>query len=283
MNTCVEWRKGFKYLDEVDEYNIEYKNGVGKAQKLVKFLDQYATGMKRVNIGVYPYYSNITENDIDLLVEIIKRGKYNCALCAKNGTFDEESIKKIQENGIKWYINTPVKTWEEFWKRVDLGCSDVIIYGELGFDLERLAGVARGKIRLRVYVNLDSYTYTNNTLLGFFIRPEDIEEYAKYIDVFEFFNSEDKQNVLYDVYFHDREWNGNLREIIKGLDVDVNNYYILGKEFAQRRIKCNKKCIKGDSCNLCNEIKELADTIENSSDYDVFIRRFKEDGEGRPS
>jgi hypothetical protein len=97
--------------------------------------------------------------------------------------------------------------------------------------------------------------------------------YAGIIDVFEFYNSVEEQNVLYEVYFHDMEWNGNLREIIKGLKRDVNSYYILGDEFGRTRADCERKCIKGGNCKMCDRLAELADSLENSKEYEVFKRR----------
>ena len=64
-----------------------------------------------------------------------------------------------------------------------------------------------------------------------------------------------------------KEWNGNLQEIIKGLQRNINSYYILGNEFATRRMNCDKKCLKGKRCNLCNYIVDLADSLEHSENY----------------
>jgi len=58
----------------------------------------------------------------------------------------------------------------------------------------------------------------NDGFKQFFIRPEDVDIYGEYVDVIEFYDSIEQQNVLYEVYFKDKEWNGKLREIIKGMD-----------------------------------------------------------------
>ena len=63
------------------------------------------------------------------------------------------------------------------------------------------------------------------------------------------------------------------REIIKGLKLDINSYYILGDEWAKRRIGCQKKCLKGKRCELCKRLVEFAKTLEYSKDYEVFKRR----------
>ena len=264
MKTCVEWRKSFKYMNQVDEFNIQYKPD--KNDKLLDFLAHYAID-KRVNI-----YTSNNQDYIDLLIAIAETGKYNIAIVIKE--FNKQVKEKFKNNNIKWYFSQPVGNWEKLNEIIDFGCSDVFITGELGFDLEKVAAVASGKIQTRAIVNLSQYYY-GNSLTGFFIRPEDVDFYSKYIDIYEFFDVQDKQNVFYDIYFHDKEWNGNLREIIKHLDIDLNNYYLIDDEFAKRRIKCKKECIKGEKCKLCMRLKELADTIENSPDYELYTRRVK--------
>ena len=42
-----------------------------------------------------------------------------------------------------------------------------------------------------------------------------VEKYSEYVEVIEFYKSEYRQNVLYDIYFHDKKWSVQLREIIK--------------------------------------------------------------------
>jgi hypothetical protein len=157
---------------------------------------------------------------------------------------------------------------------LELGVSDVYIGGMLGFDLERVNKFVPINIQIRSYVNICQYEWDNSKgFKTFFIRPEDLNYYSNFIDVIEFYKSEDIQNTLYEIYFHSKEWNGNLREIIKGLRVDINNYYILGSEFARRRAQCRRKCIKGERCELCDGLIDLAKTLEESKEYDVFKRR----------
>ena len=75
MKSCVEWRKSFKYLPEIDQFNIAYKK---KEAKLLEFLDQYGIS-QRVNIILPNKYQN---SDVDFLVEIGKLNKYQIAISA---------------------------------------------------------------------------------------------------------------------------------------------------------------------------------------------------------
>ena len=199
--------------------------------------------------------------------------KYNIAICINY--LDIEDFKKFEEAGIPFYFNFRIDSWDVFHYYVSLNVSDIFISGELGFDLKRVSRIAKGKgIRLRAYANYSvGFNPFSNGFKDFYIRPEDVDKYSEYIDVLEFWDSVDKQNVLYEVYFHDKEWNGNLQEIIQGLKVKINNYYILGPEFGRRRMNCRRKCQKGEGCQLCERLVELAETLENSPDYEVFERR----------
>lgn len=281
MKSCIEWRKDFKYLDKVDEYNINYKN---KTKQLLYFLDHYGLGEKRVNIVI----EKPTIEDIELIVAVKHRNEnYNIAVCTD---IDMYCINQLKENNIPFYLNTHINSFDALQFAINLGVSDVFITEELGFDLKRVHEItSKAGIKIRCYANISQIQYPyegNDGLKGFYIRPEDIEVYEEYVDIIEFYKSVDIQNTLYDVYFISKHWDGQLREIIKGLRNTVNNYYILTDEFAKRRVHCRKKCIKSERCQLCERIVELADTLEKSDDYEVFrnnIKESEEDGERRSS
>lgn len=263
MKSCIEWRKGFKYLPQVDEFNIDFKN---KEVQLLNFLNQYAQS-QRVNIRL-EYSSTIV--DIKLLEAAYEKG-YNIAVMLPDTFFASE----LKEKGVPFFLWKYASTWDEFLGFISLGVSDIYVVNELAFELDKLSPIAKeNNVKIRCFANIAQSSWNrNHDIKTFFIRPEDVDIYSEYIDVLEFYESEQTQNVLYEVYFKTKEWNGKLREIIGGLDNDVNNYYILGDEFAKRRIKCGKKCVKDNSCELCNRLVELADSLEKSKDYQVFKKR----------
>ena len=266
MKSCIEWRKGFKYLPQIDEFNIDYKN---KEIKFYQFLEQYARS-QRVNIRLPIEY---TKDDLALLEAAYDKG-YNVTIILP----DRYYVNQLQKHKVPFYFETPIYTWDEFYDLKNLGVSDIFISGELGFELDKISSIAKKEnIQIRCYVNIVQSSVKGyskeNSLKGFYIRPEDVNFYSQYVDVIEFYDSVDSQNVLYEVYFKDKEWNGNLREIIKGMTLDINNYYILGNEFARRRSQCGKKCLKGNRCELCDRLIELADSLEKSEDYQVFKKR----------
>ena len=262
MKSCIEWRKGFKYLPEIDEFNIDFKN---KQIKLKQFLDLYAQS-QRVNIRLP---KNYTPEDVDLLVSAYEHG-YNIRVVVP-------PLPGLQKLTIPFYCSDPCWTWDQFMSCVSLGVTDVFISGDLGFELDKVSKVAKeNNIQVRCYANIaqsNGWEDWSDGIKQFFIRPEDMEIYGDYVDVIEFYDSVERQNVLYEVYFKNKEWNGKLREIIQGVKNDVNNYYLLGEEFAKRRIRCERNCLKGKNCKLCDGLIELANSLEDSPDYDVFKKR----------
>lgn len=167
-----------------------------------------------------------------------------------------------------------IDNWDELLGFCDLGVSDVFISGELGFDLKRVSEVVHEKgIQIRAYPNVcqSAWGINEDGFKSFYIRPEDIDTYGQYIDIIEFQDFEGRQNILYETYFHSKEWNGNIQELIHGLKKRVNGYYILGSEFGNRRAKCQRKCLKGErGCHLCDSLVELAETIEKSKKIELF-------------
>lgn len=263
MKSCIEWRKGFKYLPQIDEFNIDFKN---KEIKLLQFLNTYAHS-QRVNIRLPKDY---TKDNIDLLVAIYEKG-YNIAIILPDNYY----VNQLHDKHIPFYFEDLIFTWDQLIATIDSGVTDVFISGELGFDLERIKKIFPN-VSLRCYANISqagSSWFYGDGFKDFYIRPEDVDFYSNYIDVIEFYNSVEQQNILYEIYFKDKEWNGNLQEIIKGLRLKINNYYILGSEFARRRSQCQKGCMKGERCRLCDRLAELADSLEKSPDFDVFERR----------
>ena len=263
MKSCIEWRKGFKYLPQIDEFNIDFRN---KEIQLTKFLELYAKS-QRVNIRLPEDY---TQDNIELLEAAYNKG-YNIAIILP----DIYYVERLKNKGVPFFLGAPTRSWDEFTGFLSLGVSDIYVTCELGFELDKISDIAKKNgIKVRCYANINQSTWRGEKgLKGFFIRPEDVDFYSNYVDVLEFYDAVDQQNVLYDVYFHSKEWNGKLREIIKSLNVDINNYYILGSEFARRRSQCGKRCLKGSKCQLCERLLELANSLEESPDYQVFKKR----------
>lgn len=219
---------------------------------------------------------NISATELDLVIAIAEKYAPNIAICFTwTSKYDAEPVyNEVKEHDVPFYFSYPIESLDSLIAYTKLGVSDVFISGQLAFDLDTVKYWTKDRpekpIQIRCYPNICQNGIgfpIDGGIKDFFIRPEDIDLYDEYIDVIEFYDSVDTQNVLYDIYFHTKEWNGNLQEIIKGLQRNVNSYYILGNEFATRRMNCDKKCLKGKRCNLCNYMIDLAESLEKSESY----------------
>ena len=269
MKCCIEWRKNFKYLSQVDEYNINYKN---KLRQLISFLDEQKKLGNRINIRLPKQY---TQEDIDILKSLYHDKGYT-NIVVINPTYDAYFVDKIKEAKVPFYLETPATNWDVLLGFLSLGVTDVFVSEQLAFDLENVTKITKEKnVRIRCYVNVCQSAWLNDCVKSFYIRPENVEDYSKYVDVIEFWKTEDKQDIYYKIYFIDKRWDGNLREIIKGFNKDLNNYYIVDeKEFAERRMVCQKKCLRNDKrCQHCVIAQRLAKTLEENKDYQVFRKR----------
>ncbi len=144
---------------------------------------------------------------------------------------------------------------------VNLGVTDIYIVEGLGFELEEIKKFLdkyENKPQIRVFPNVAQSSFDNiDGLRKFWIRPEDTKYYEDYIDIYEFFGENSKQKIYYDIYFKDKQWFGSLKEIIQGLDTDIDSKTIVPR-FGVNRINCRQRCLKGRSCNMCKTIEILA-------------------------
>ena len=136
----------------------------------------------------------------------------------------------------------------------------------MGFELAAIAEIVKPYgAKIRVYPNVAQASRRETKgLMKFWIRPEDIEIYEKYIDVCEFFYDEyEKQEIYYKIYKDDKKWLGDLSELIIGLESGFDSTCIVPR-FAHKRTKCGRACMKGDKCKMCHRVIELAKTLKKT-------------------
>ena len=80
-----------------------------------------------------------------------------------------------------------------------------------------------------------------------------------------------------DIYIIDELGFGKLNEIILNLDendkIDLDSRYIIPR-FAEARVKCGKKCLKGNNCQICERIYELSQSLEKAK---LIVRKKEEE------
>jgi hypothetical protein len=134
---------------------------------------------------------------------------------------------------------------------------------ELGFNLEKISNLLHSKgIKVRVLPNVCQSSFPDTpSIKTFFIRPEDIPAYEKYVDVFELLSDPWRQRVIFKVY-KQQKWFGKVQEIIPSFKGDLDSRFLLSS-FGVVRSRCGKRCMyKPESCSICDRFTELADTFE---------------------
>ncbi len=256
MKYCINYYSDFPYLDTIDEINIKFED-VSKYSELIDFLDRHKH--QRIHITVQE------EKNIDykLLVNTFKMLKqvynYNFTLRIPR---DDKLIKLLQENEVPFWIKTYVSNWDTLSYFLSLGVTDVTIIEEMGFEIDKVAAAAHQcGTKVRILPNVaQSSVMELEGIKKFFVRPEDIPDYEPYVDVCEFFGSPKSVETYYKIYAIDKQWFGDLSEIIISLNTPLDSRSV-DPEFGRRRLKCGKRCLKGSVCKYCEIAKQFAKTL----------------------
>lgn len=272
MKYCLRYQRfNTELMKSADEILINYNKS---DTTLLDFLQKYEE--KRIIISV----SDIEDFKLTREIEKIKaiRQVYtNFNICMRLETIDNELISELKECGIPFFIRKFVNDWDTFDGLIKLGVSDMYIVETLAFEMDKCGERAHEfGINIRVFPNIAQSQFSNTEdIKKFFIRPEDVHYYESYVDVFEFFGDISKENTIYKVYAIDEQWFGELRELIIGLQDDIDGRYIIPR-FGEKRVLCAKKCMKNGKCDLCNTVKELANTLR---ERDIIVLPPTEDEE----
>lgn len=267
MKFCIDYKRDFKYLNDVDEITIRFRR---KDTSLVDFLLEHQK--QRINIYIEDEEDFIENNCIELFNAIAEEHpEINFVLKLRD--CHDSNVKYIldiiKNNKIKhnFFFNSFVRDWDSLLGIMSLNPSDVYIVENLGFEIKDVAEVAHQEnIQIRIFPNVTQSSWNKTPALKqFFIRPEDVRQYDPYVDVMEFFGKEDSIATYYKVYAIDKKWFGKLNEIIIGFeDNDIDSRFIL-PNFAERRLNCGKRCYKGRRCRMCEAIEGLAEVFENEN------------------
>lgn len=262
MKYCIKYKKNFVYMDDIDEIIINFNY---KDTSLLKFLYSYQD--KQIIIRIKDEKEFI-ENDYIKIFKAFEELKQP----PKNYRFLLEPQMKELYKLIKETLNAPafflafVNDWDTLWGYINLGVSDIYITESLGFEIDKVASILHERgITVRAFPNVCQSSWKDTDCLKtFFIRPEDVYNYEPYIDVLEFFDSTERQNVLYKIYAKDKKWFGSLQELISGFNYEFDSRFI-PPEFALRRIGCGKKCLKNSNCKFCEKAYELSKVLKQNN------------------
>lgn len=256
MKYCLDFKLNLPYMDKIDEFAIRYED---QKKELLTFLETYPN--HKINIEVT---QDIDEKQLDFFNTLYMQFPLIC-LKVNRGVGYHSVYELLRDKAtIPFFYDTRVDDWDTLRGLSRLGVSEMYICGDLGFELDEVSKYLHERnIKIRAFPNVcqSAWTYDMEFLRSFFIRPEDVDIYDKYIDVFEFFGNEEAQKTIFKAYAIDKQWYGKLEELIIGFKGDMDSRYIFPL-FADKRAVCKKKCVKGGKCNICGRLEELASTLE---------------------
>lgn len=246
MHYCLSSQVDKEYLKKVDEVKLKYK-------ELNKILDFY-----EINPNL-TFILRITSKEDKSKIQWEQIKQYN--IMTKNKIIIETDSFEIMDVcklfNIKYFYAIPVNTFSDLKALVDYGCCDVRIDAPLTHMLDKLI---QYPITIRMTPNIAYYKYIPHTdgVIGSWVRPEDVELYEPYVEVFEFEDCDKaKEQSLYNTYAIHKKWPGSVNNLISNLDYQGINR-LIPRDFTELRLMCGQKCLIGSPCRTCYTFLDLA-------------------------
>lgn len=261
MNFAIPFTRKFNYFNQPNvEINIHYKP---KVKELDDFISKYK--QKRINL-IFQEGEFDKERDLPL-IEAFREKYPQCELVMRLPVYSRQIQSLLAQKQLPHYYYILANRWGIFNGLLNTSVTDIYISEDLCFSLDIIQQKVKDKNKkIRTFCNVCQATWPEEeSLRTFFIRPEDIFLYNKYIDVVEFFEAEkDKNalNTLYNLYNKGERWAGPLKEIIKGFKGDTDSYYLFSR-FGEKRLDCGKRC-NVSNCSFCVQVASLASTLKQN-------------------
>ena len=244
MKYCLSSNLNKEYLKKADE--IRCKN-------LDEILDLYELNSQATII------LTILSNTNKDLIDWQKIENYNKMLQNKliieTDSFDIMNLCKSLN--IKFFYGIPINSFYDLKALVDYGCYYIKIDAPLTHMLDK---VKQYNIKIRMTPNIAYYGYIprKDGIVGFWVRPEDTKLYDNYIDIFEFEDCDiKKEQALYRIYAEQKEWMGDLNNLITNLNYSSDNL-LIPSYVATSKITCGQRCLKGYNCHICHRGLDIA-------------------------
>lgn len=247
--------------DKIDEYNITFDKKKHKLDDLRTWLLTQKDSSKRINIELLNSES-WTEKEIKAILLTRDNIYFKIGL--------QQDFSLFIQNNYPFFLSEKYQI-NSFWRLIDvlrLGVSDIYISEDLCYRIKEVKKLCDTyKVRLRIILNhIPCYSYTKQwDPTAPFFTPENLEQLSQYFDVAEFdlFNSWNRFDILYKIWFVDKIW----REDLKFLNLDLG-MSIPGETFISDictyKMNCGHRCVeKLDTCNKCAQYLEFAETMKD--------------------
>lgn len=255
MKYCIPFNRDSKQLNSVQEIIIDYTPNKSE-MRLQSFIDMYPDQRITLDLSIVP-----PTKELIAAVANLRKGSNFAIRFDKQNAAALEAFPKL---GVIWYLTNAAMTYDDIFSYKILGASEFFISAQQGFDLPHIKFIA-DSLDMKVR-SIYAYGYEDVEIYKpywqYFIRPEDVALYGQYIDTIEFYGDPFVVNVLVSAY-QAGKWNGPLNEIIPTQKVTYDSRYIV-PYWGRRRVQCNRQCMYGGSCTMCEAMKDLSDTLEKA-------------------
>lgn len=244
MKYCLSSRQTAEYLQKADEIKIEYRD----RNIIEELAEKYPKA--GLTLEVHPD----TQIDFDELKQLNILSKNNLTVCFPKITTEVTAF--CTKENIPFFLGYKISTPYELRAIEKTGAAEARIDAPLFFNAEALQNA---DVKIRVFANMahDNFLPYGDGINGAWIRPEDIELYENVIDTVEFVaDTLEQEQALYRIYAEKHQWSGKLNQIIKNLEIEVNNTF-LPAHFGERRLTCSQRCTE-EKCHLCYSYFHLA-------------------------
>ena len=261
---CLNYYPFQNYFQDVDELKIKYRPA---DRTLEDFLEKYKE--KSIIIDVTDVFEDL---DAKLLKNLYNKYKNIKIIINFN---NKDHLSRVQKYEIPYFFTNFVTSIDQLYGFMKYHPTDMYICEELGFFLDKVSKILHeNHIKVRVFPNICQSSFSDTpSIKTFFIRPEDIFIYSKFVDVFELVSDKDRQKVLFKIYTQGK-WFGKIKQVIPSFNSDLDSKYLLGN-FGIIRSRCGKRCLyKPGSCRICDRFIETADVFEKNK---IVVRKIKKE------
>ena len=264
MKYCCQYSNKINVAN-FDEISIIYNN---EDDQLVDFLQKHCNKDIILIIKDIPLFAQTFGYK---LLNAIKEKfpELNFSVCLKAISKFEEATDQLKEImgelKMPFFTGDVVTNFDQLNYLLELGVSQIYLAEDICFDLRRVKHACDGyNVSLRAFPNVaQSSIKATPPLKKFFIRPEDVQEYADIIDTLEFWGPADRQDILLKIY-KKGYWFGDLEPLILDLNLSIDSRCIVDG-FARARKTCERKCMKGRRCTICEAIYSISKKLEDQN------------------
>lgn len=269
MKYAVRYNRTFKHFDKIDEVIFKFFISEG-------FIEGILSKIKNQKQKIIISLVEIDQEISDVLPILNKiKEKHDNTKVIIDFFNQRDLIPILKENNIDFFFDQFARNLTILATMYKLGASEVYIAEDLCFELHKIQYFRTKGMKYRVWPDIAQTSAGSHGVLSpnteFFIRPEDIELYEKFVDTMELMRSDNRENIIYEIY-QQEQWLGKLNDIIIDFEGEVDNTTIF-PFFGKQRLMCRRRCLFS-KCDICNSIESFGKDLEKT-DIEIIKTRKK--------